>query len=140
MPIDGIFGVTVDVLGKSLDLRARNHGYISANLANAETPGYVPTTLSFEGELKEALNGRGKNRGALTNPRHIPLKGGNGTLDGVRGTVIETPADAPGVDGNKVELENEMGKMVENQIMYNATVQLLGKEFDSIKTAIKGGN
>lgn len=140
MPVDGIFGVTVNVLSKSLDLRARNHSHISANLANAETPGYTPTELSFEGELKEALKGKGKNKGSITNPRHIPLRGGSTTVDGVRGNVIETPASSPGVDGNKVELENEMGRMVENQIMYNATVQLLGKKFEGIKTAIRGGN
>lgn len=138
MPVDGIFGVTVDVLSKSLDLRAKNHSHISANLANAETPGYMPTELSFEGELKEAL--KGKNKGSITHPRHIPLRGGSATVADVKGTVLETPASSPGVDGNKVELENEMGRMVENQIMYNATVQLLGKKFDVIKTAIKGGN
>jgi flagellar basal-body rod protein FlgB len=37
-----------------------------------------------------------------------------------------------------VELEGEMGRMGENQIMYNATVQLLGKKFEMMKQAIRG--
>ena len=43
-----------------------------------------------------------------------------------------------GPDGNGVELESEMGRMAENQIMYNATVQLLGKKFEGLKQAIRG--
>jgi flagellar basal-body rod protein FlgB len=37
-----------------------------------------------------------------------------------------------------VELEGEMGRMVENQIMYNASVQILAKKFEGLRTAIKG--
>jgi len=138
MALDGIFNTTINLLEKNLDLRVRNHNFISANLANAETPGYIPTTLSFEGELKSALNNRGGGTAAVTNPRHIPLKGQAGGIAEVRGTVTETPAGSLGRDGNGVELENEMSKLAENQILYNATVQIVAKEFESLKTAIKG--
>lgn len=139
MALDGIFGTTVDLVSKSLDLRAKNQNHISANLANAETPGYIPKTLSFEGELKDALKGKGNATPAITHPRHIPLKGKAANLEGVQGEVIETPAVNIGRDGNGVELENEMSKMMENQIMYNASVQILGKKFEGLKQAIKGG-
>ncbi len=56
----------------------------------------------------------------------------------MQGTVIETPAGSLGRDGNGVELENEMGKLVENQILYNASVQIIAKQFETLKTAIKG--
>lgn len=140
MPVKGLFGTTVDLLGKTLDLRAKNHNHISANIANAETPGYVPTRLSFESELKEAVKGKGGGTPAMTHPRHIPLKGKGTSLESVVGTVVETPANSVGVDNNAVELESEMGKMAENQIMYNASVQLLAKKFEGLKTAIKGSN
>jgi flagellar basal-body rod protein FlgB len=138
MALDGIFDTTINLLEKNLDLRVRNHNFISANLANAETPGYIPTNLSFEGELKTALKNRGGAEATVTNPRHIPLKGQAGGIAAVRGTVIETPAGSPGRDGNGVELENEMGKLVENQILYNASVQIIAKQFETLKTAIKG--
>ncbi|SNB47065.1 flagellar basal body rod protein FlgB [Geobacter sp. DSM 9736] len=142
MPLKGIFSTTVDLLGKSLDLRARNHNHLSANVANAETPGYVPSTLSFEGELKQALKAGGKAGAtpAITHPRHIPLKGRANDIQGVQGTVVDTPASAIGRDGNAVELENEMSKLMENQIMYNASVQILAKKFEGLKQVIKGGN
>lgn len=138
MALDGIFDTTIRLLEKNLDLRVRNQNFISANLANAETPGYIPTNLSFEGELKTALKNRGGAESTVTNPRFIPLKGQAGGIAGVRGTVIETPAGSPGRDGNGVELENEMGKLVENQILYNASVQIIAKQFETLKTAIKG--
>lgn len=141
MPIEGLFGTTIDVLGKSIDLRTKSHNQISANIANAETPDYVPSTVSFEGELREALDSRsaGKKRGqAVTHPRHIPLKGQASSLDAVNGTVIKTPAPSTGRDGNAVELEQEMGNLAANQIMYNASVQMLGKKFEGLKLAIKG--
>jgi flagellar basal-body rod protein FlgB len=138
MAMDGIFNTTIKLLEKNLDLRARNQNLISANLANAETPGYIPKRLSFEGELKDALKNRGGDSGAVTHPRHIPLKGQSAGLEMVRGTMTETPDGAVGHDGNGVELENEMGKLAENQILYNATIQLAVKKFEGLKTAIKG--
>lgn len=141
MPIERLFGTTIDLLGKSIDLRTKNHNQISANIANAETPDYIPSTVSFEGELRDALKSRseGKNRGqAVTHPRHIPLKGQASSIDAVTGTVIKTPAPSSGLDGNAVELEQEMGRLTTNQILFNASVQMLGKKFEGLKLAIKG--
>lgn len=136
MPVQGIFGTTIEVLGKSLDLRAKRHSMIAANLANVETPGYTPTDLTFEKQLKGALEKGGAAR--TTNPRHIPLKGGGAALQQVSGAVVEVQGNNGGPDGNGVEMETEMGKMAENQIMYNASIQLLNKKFEMMKQAIKG--
>jgi flagellar basal-body rod protein FlgB len=140
MALNGMFDTTINLLGKSLDLRAQNHNRISANIANAETPNYTPTTLSFEKELQGALRDKGSATPPMTNARHIPLRGEAASIDLVQGTVLETPANSPGLDGNGVELESEMGKMMGNQIMYNADVQFLSKKFAALTLAIKGGN
>ncbi|HEX9023467.1 MAG TPA: flagellar basal body rod protein FlgB [Geobacteraceae bacterium] len=140
MPVDGIFNTTVELLGKSIDLRVKNQNLLSSNIANAETPNYVPKSLVFEDELQGALKGGQQGTPAVTNPRHIPLKGTRDRLQSVTGRVVETPAKTPGKDGNAVELENEMTKLSENQIMYNASVQMLSKTFTDLRTAVKGGN
>lgn len=136
MPVQGIFGTTVELLGKSLDLRAKRQSLISSNLANVETPGYAPSDLSFEGQLKSALKDGPK--GTVTHPRHIPLKGGSVALERVEGDVVEIGSKNMGPDGNGVEMESEMGRMAENQIMYNANVQILTKKFEMLKQAIRG--
>lgn len=142
MQIDGIFNSTVELLGKSVDLRAKNQNLIASNVANAETPNFIPKTLAFEQELQGALKTTQAGRHTVSAPhaRHIPIRGtgaGN-ALQSVSGKVVETPAKTPGKDGNAVELENEMGRMAENQIMFNASVQMLNKKFEGLRTAIKG--
>ena len=142
MPIDGLFNTTVELLGKSIDLRVRNQSRISANVANAETPGYTPTRLSFEGELKEALQAekKGTTKTVAPHPRHIPVKGGGQSILTVQGSIEEVPAPNAGRDDNRVELEQEMVQMAENQILYNASVQMIAKKFEGLKLAIKGTN
>lgn len=141
MRIDGLFSTTVDLLGKSIDLRAQNQNLIASNIANAETPNFTPKSLQFEKELQGALKS-GNKRGATaaaTNPRHIPVRTPGAELQAVSGKVIETPAKTPGKDGNAVELENEMGKMTENQVMFNVSVQMLTKKFEGLRSAIREG-
>lgn len=140
MQLDGLFGATIQVLGKGIDLRAKNQNLISSNVANAETPNYIPKALAFEEELQGALKAKSKGvPTAVANPRHIPLKGSTTRIQAVAGRVIETPARTPGKDGNAVELETEMSKMAENQIMYNASVQLLSRQFGELRTALREG-
>jgi flagellar basal-body rod protein FlgB len=141
MPIDEIFGATVNLVAKNLDLRAKNHMYIAANISNTETPGYIPKTLSFEGELKGALKNRerGLQSPVPANPRHIPLKGMAAGVDEVQGILEQTPSKAMGQDGNGVDLEHEMGRLAENQILFNASVQILAKKFEGLKYAVRGG-
>jgi len=139
MQLNGLFNTTVELLGKNIDLRARNQNLISANIANAETPNYVPKSLAFEDELQGALKGESKAAQIRTNSRHLSLKGTGSRLQSVTGHVVETPAKTPGKDGNAVEFENEMGRMMENQVMYNASVQILAKQFAEIKTALREG-
>ena len=142
MQIEGIFNNTISLLGKSVDLRSKNQNLIASNIANVETPNYVPKTLAFEQELQGALKNRqsGQIPASTPNARHIPVRGAhNGSaVQSVTGKILETPAKTPGKDGNAVELEDEMGKMAENQIMFNASVQMLGKKFEGLRTAIKG--
>ncbi|GFO53357.1 flagellar basal body rod protein FlgB [Geomonas sp. Red276] len=137
MPVNSLFGSTIDLLGKTLDLRAKRQILISANLANVETPGYTPSDVSFESELKSALT-KGSIDTPPANPRHIPLRHGAQALEAVQGTVVQGPDTNAGLDGNGVEMESEMSRLAENQIMYNASVQLLTKKFEMMKQAIRG--
>lgn len=145
MPVEGLFSTTIDLLGKSVDLRTRNQNLISSNIANAETPGYTPKKLEFEQQLQSAVK-KASSRGihssgstATPHPSHIPLRGGGERISQIRGTVVETPAKTPGRDGNSVEMENEMSNMMQNQVLFNASVQLLAKKFEGLRTALREG-
>ncbi len=139
MQVESLFTSNIQLLSKNIDLRAKQQNLISSNLANVETPNYVPKALVFEDQLQGAIKGKRSGSPSLTNDRHLPLKGATGRLQTVTGRVVETPAATPGKDGNAVELENEMGRMMENQIMYNAAVQILSKKFEGIRSALREG-
>lgn len=141
MQIEGLFSNTIQLLAKSVDLRAKNQNLIASNIANAETPNFVPKSLAFEEELQGALKNRtnGQRSSSLPHQRHIPVRGTGAGLQSVSGKIIETPALTPGKDGNAVELENEMGKLAENQVMFNASVQMLTKKIEGLRTAIREG-
>ena len=138
MPVKGIFGQTIDVLAQNLDLRARNHNHIAANIANVETPDYTPSRLEFEQELRSAITARRPGGQTVTHERHIALKGQTTGIERVRGTVVGTSSPSVGRDGNRVDIEAEMSRMAENQILYNASVQLIAKKFDGLRQAIRG--
>jgi len=146
MPVQGLFNNTIEVLAKSVDLRTRNQNLIASNLSNAETPGYTPKRLEFEDQLQSAVKkspvrgGVTGGSGSVTNPAHIPLRGGSGErISQVQGRVVDNPAKTPGRDGNSVEMENEMSQMMQNQILFNASVQLLSKKFEGLRTALREG-
>ena len=142
MRVEGLFSNTIELLGKSIDLRAKNQNLIASNIANAETPSFVPKALEFEQELQGALKSRQsvQRPASVPHSRHIPVRGGaGGPIQSVSGKVVETPAKTPGKDGNAVELENEMSRMSENQVLFNASVQMITKKFEGLRSAIREG-
>lgn len=112
-----IFDRTTVLLEKVLDLRARNQQIIASNLANAKTPGFEPSKLSFDEDLQNALQAE-----------RPGLRGREGTrerLGNIQGTVARS--------GPSVEPDQEMLDLAENQILYESAVQMLNKKFGMLK-------
>lgn len=128
----GIFDRTTTLLGKVLDLRQQNQEVIASNIAHADTPGYAPAKMSFEGDLKQALERQGT-RISATHGAHFPVAGGSGGLEQVQGRVERTP-DATGVgDRNGVKPDQELLALAENQLLYEAATQMLSKKLGLLK-------
>jgi flagellar basal-body rod protein FlgB len=64
---------TTTVLERALPVIEQSHRVIANNVANANTPGFVPTHVAFEESLRLALEGGGTPPLALktTHPHHI---------------------------------------------------------------------
>ena len=131
-----LFDKGLAILDKSLDLRAQNQRVIAANVANSETPGYAPAQFEFENELKNAINQSGTNL-ATTHEKHIPI--GGSTINQVTGTLTRTPDNTGIGDENGVSVDQEMIKMSENQLMYEASAQLLKKKLSQIRFVVSDG-
>jgi flagellar basal-body rod protein FlgB len=136
MPEIQQFDTTMKLLQKVLDLRAKNQEVISSNIANAETPGYAAQSFSFERQLQSALSDSGM-RPVVTQPNHIPLA--PASLEQVSGTV-NVKKDAAGLgDENSVSVDQEMIKLSQNEILYEAAVTMLNKKISMLKYAANGG-
>ncbi len=131
----GVFDTTIQVLGKVLSLRSEKHRLISANIANAETPGYERLKMDFEEAMARAASGS-KTRMAATHPRHVGYSGGS-AITGVQPDIYRQPARNPVGDGNNVSLDREMIDLAENQIRYEATIRMLSKKFNMMKFVIQ---
>lgn len=130
------FDPTMKLLHKVLDLRAKNQEVIGSNIANAETPGYSAQAFSFEDQLKSAMTGQGLHPVA-TRPDHIPLA--LSSLEQVAGTVSRK-RDTTGIgDENSVSVDQEMIKLSQNEILYEAAAAMLKKKLSLLKYAINGG-
>ncbi len=130
------FDTTMHLLHKVLDLRAKNQEVIAANIANAETPGYAAQTFTFEQELQSALSTGGP-RPVTSHPNHLPLAPSG--LDQVQGT-LTTQRDTTGLgDENSVSTDQEMIRLSENELLYEAAVTMLNKKLSLLKYVTNGG-
>lgn len=130
------FDTTMRLLQKVLDLRAKNQEIIGGNIANAETPGYAAQSFSFEQHLHAAVSQDGL-QPTTTQQGHMALNPAN--LDQVNGTVTVNRDRARFGDQNTVSVDQEMIKLSENEILYEAAVSMLNKKLSLIKYAANGG-
>lgn len=127
---------TMAVLKKSLDLRAQKQQVIAGNIANVETPGYAARKMSFEENLRKAIDSP-ETKTRVSHPKHFPI--GSNNLAGVQGEISKVRSSNPLDDGNTVSLEDEMFDMAENQLLYEASTQILKKKLSALKYAVSDG-
>jgi flagellar basal-body rod protein FlgB len=131
------FDTTMKLLQKVLDLRSKNQEIIGSNIANAETPGYSAQSFSFEDQLNSALS-ENRLRPVATNPHHIPLV--PSSLDQVTGTISIDKSNSGIGDENSVSVDQEMVKLAENEILYEAAITMLNKKMSMLKYTVNGGS
>jgi flagellar basal-body rod protein FlgB len=131
MATDGIFDNTIGVLDKVLELRSRKLEVISANIANAETPGYARLRMDFEEALQQAAAGSDSGQ-AVTHPRHMPA-----AMEDAEPRVWRELNKSGIGDDNNVSLDREMVDLADNQIRYEAAIRMLNKKFGMLKLVIQ---
>lgn len=139
-------------LAGALDGLARRESLIAANLANIDTPGYVPQSVAFEGVLQAALAGArpatGDGSGSAgqpaqpatgemlrTDPRHMTASGRAGPDSTGPSAFVASIRN----DGNQVDLESEMAALAETQLRFAAVGRLTSGRLAMLRDAITGG-
>jgi flagellar basal-body rod protein FlgB len=132
------FDPTIQALQQGLNLRLENQNVISSNIANADTPGYKAKAMSFEEEMRSALDTSENLKLETDDAEQIGSRG----PANVEGEVYEDPNGVEALDGNTVDRGAEMAKMKENQMLYSASVESLRKKLGMLEYGITegGGN
>lgn len=126
MPINKLYGGSLDLMRKALNLRFERQGLIQSNIANMETPGYKMQDFSFERVMESVRSGQGEL--ARTNKKHIGLD------------PVQTSKSREFVEEERpVDLDEEMLKLSENQLMYELTSRLVAKKLAGLRYAIDEG-
>jgi flagellar basal-body rod protein FlgB len=123
------------LINKSLDAAMLRSRVISNNIANVTTPGFRRVEVSFENELKDALD-RNRLQGSLTDDQHIAM--GRKSLSEVNAQAYH-PYDPTLPSGvNNVDIDTEMAKLAETQLEFNYAVKYGQGIFKKMNAAIQG--
>lgn len=129
--IDKLFNRT-QLYERALDASWKRNEVIANNIANVDTPNFKKSSVQFETELASALQ-----------QDHLPTaKTHSGHRDfhtragDVRATVTEESGTTMRLDGNNVDIEQEMVQLAKNNIYYASTLTKLNGEFKRMRIAI----
>jgi flagellar basal-body rod protein FlgB len=114
---------------------------VSENVANADTPGFTPRDLKPK-TFDQVLAGQGGPVAlAQTQVGHMPIGGPHGNRGMVGSSsayqAMTSPDSETRMDGNSVVLEEEMMKMAESRMAYDAAVTLYQKSLGMLRLAAR---
>ena len=108
-----------------LDLTAKRQQALSANVANADTPGYRATDYSFQEELSAVQL-------EATDESHIKLADDSG----VRSYEVNSKMKE---NGNDVDMERELTELSKNGMKYITLIQFLNQKIRTLRSSINEG-
>jgi len=101
-------------LERYMDLLSTRQKLATANIANADTPGYKAQDIDFQFEFTTLTKGQ-------------------------QPQIIQTPGLATKADGNNVDVDREARMLAENAMRFNVASTLVRGQLKTIQTAINGG-
>ena len=115
---------------KFLDIASARQKLIASNVANVTTPGYRSQDIDFKGELAR-LSGNGSAlAGQTTHANHIPLGQHQDRAPEIHHTRVGYD------DLNSVDIDREVPKMAQNELLFTVGARMLQKKFDVLSKVI----
>jgi flagellar basal-body rod protein FlgB len=105
-------------LGSALDGLALRQRVIADNVANMDTPGFIASTVDFEGSLRSALS--------------------ESMTEGDVSSTVSASTALPGADGNNVDLGTETLNAMQSTFRYQLVSRAVGDRAALVTTAIGG--
>ena len=136
MPLDlnAYLGIEPD----ALKVYAQRAEVLAANLANADTPGYLARDIDFRAALAAAGPPGDAAQPATTNPGDLTAAAdAGGGISTEQFLKYRVPL-APSLDGNTVDSQMEESQFAQNTVRFQAALTFLQNRFSELTTAITG--
>jgi flagellar basal-body rod protein FlgB len=119
---------------EALQLRAQRQQVLSANIANADTPGYKAVDIDFARALRDSLGGSTRVAQRTSAPGHLVARFASSA------TPAPTESDSvqPAQDGNSVDMDKERARIADNAVRYEATLKFINGQIRTLLSAIQG--
>lgn len=127
----------VNLLERSLDASWLKQQVIAHNIANVDTPNYKSERVEFKDAFRSAIYDQHSFQNFQTREKHIDFTGPDPSE--VNPIVFKNSHYTMRMDGNNVDIDQEMVEMAKNTIEYNTLVSKLMKEFGRLRVAIAEG-
>ncbi|MGD2149428.1 MAG: flagellar basal body rod protein FlgB [Desulfobacterales bacterium] len=132
MPDKLSFSKIFNDLDKAIRITQKRNAVIASNVSNIDTPKYKPKDINFKEALARALETDNQLNLTRTNPGHIHMN--------MKNQGVETFEEKGEWNGyNWVNIDKEMTKLTENNLMYRQAVETLLRKIALIKEVIKEG-
>ena len=145
-----LFDKTTNLLHRAMDLRNVKHQATVSNIANQETPDYKAKALDFKKAIRDFLPFPIEGPMATTDYNHMlhtvkltqtklnhmPI---NGLVRPAEDYVLPSQDKSTRTDRNNVNAELEMAGLAENNLMFNASAQMISGKMLRVKYAIREG-
>lgn len=143
-----VFDRTLDTLERSLDVRLLRHNVLAGNLANADTPNFLPQDIDFQAAMDvqtssaTSLAPANESRTPtipLDSPRPELPALANRSLGADSQFIVEAEGAKPGIDGNGVDLDRTMASLAQNALQYGACARATGKKLAILRYVASDG-
>jgi flagellar basal-body rod protein FlgB len=108
---------------------------IAQNVANSDTPRFQPKDLkpfSFQAQVQNQAT----SAASVTHPGHIPLGRAQGGLTSGWNPVVQRDSETS-LDGNSVVLEEQMMKLSDARMNYDAAIGFYQKSLGLLRMAVR---
>ena len=137
----------VDFFRQVLALRGYRQEVLSADIANASTPGFKAVDLDFAEALNNAVGNGAAGASAgqsaamrwqVADARHLPLAGGSASTGNAAASVKYRADGQVSLDGNSVDLDREKLTAATNAVDYEATATFVSQTLRMLSVAVAG--
>ncbi|RMH51029.1 MAG: flagellar basal body rod protein FlgB [Zetaproteobacteria bacterium] len=133
-----LFGGTFAQLEAVAVAREKAQAVFSSNIANTDTPNYKADRRTFADFLDSAVRTRHPVALYRSDPRHMDFSTDDRRLD-LGGVFHHEGGVNTRMDGNSVDLQQQMVEMAKNQMLHDLSVRLLKQKLSGLRNAIREG-